>query len=547
MDTESSFSSDTQCNHDSKDNSINTLIENTIYWSAKMKRVLNTSMIVLAVSLPAWADTVYVQDGSTCTTNCGGSWAAAYDEINDALANASTQNPPEIWVAAGTYAPIALDANHNGIKLFGGFYGTETLSSQRDPWLNICTIDAGNSGVLVVESIGNDASTEISGFTITGGYLSGLGYGAGMNLINSSLLVSDCIITGNGGGAIGGGVAIREGSPEFHNCQFVDNNRVYAGGAVYIRLAAAKFVNCLFHANQAKEGGGISHYSDQTSTFINCVFANNIATVGKGGAIFDVMGTAVLHNCIVWGNTSPKSGTESIASGEGVSTTVLHSVVQDDDPNDANVYPGTGNLDDDPLFVLNPDDGGDGWGDDSSTPSVDESANDDFGDLHLLASSPCLDGGDNSFVIGISTDFDGYQRVFDSDADGVHTVDMGAYELIIDCDGNGINDDKDLADCSGQNVWCLDCNTNGTLDTCDIASGASEDCGSNGIPDECESPTLKACCLPSSQCTNTWQACCAEQSGTWKPTWTCHTLPPWQQCGMGQQQSSVFGPPLPGP
>ncbi|MCP4249667.1 MAG: hypothetical protein GY778_21715, partial [bacterium] len=31
-----------------------------------------------------------------------------------------------------------------------------------------------------------------------------------------------------------------------------------------------------------------------------------------------------------------------------------------------------------------------------------------------------------------------------------------------------------------------DCNTNGTLDECDIATGASEDCSGTGVPDECE-------------------------------------------------------------
>lgn len=31
-----------------------------------------------------------------------------------------------------------------------------------------------------------------------------------------------------------------------------------------------------------------------------------------------------------------------------------------------------------------------------------------------------------------------------------------------------------------------DCNANGTLDSCDIASGTSQDCNGNGLPDECE-------------------------------------------------------------
>ena len=47
----------------------------------------------------------------------------------------------------------------------------------------------------------------------------------------------------------------------------------------------------------------------------------------------------------------------------------------------------------DPKFVRNPSDGGDGWGDDPETTDMDESANDDYGDLRLKAASPAIDAG----------------------------------------------------------------------------------------------------------------------------------------------------------
>jgi hypothetical protein len=43
----------------------------------------------------------------------------------------------------------------------------------------------------------------------------------------------------------------------------------------------------------------------------------------------------------------------------------------------------------------------------------------------------------------------------------------------------------DLADCDGS-PWCSDCNANGELDVCDIASGESNDVNENEIPDICE-------------------------------------------------------------
>ena len=68
--------------------------------------------------------------------------------------------------------------------------------------------------------------------------------------------------------------------------------------------------------------------------------------------------------------------------------------------------------------------------------------------------------------------------------------------VIIDCNGNQIPDDQDIADetsddCNANGVpdECEpDCNENGIADTCDIADGTSPDENGNGIPDECDEP-----------------------------------------------------------
>ncbi|MBM44541.1 MAG: hypothetical protein CMJ36_05980 [Phycisphaerae bacterium] len=52
----------------------------------------------------------------------------------------------------------------------------------------------------------------------------------------------------------------------------------------------------------------------------------------------------------------------------------------------------------------------------------------------------------------------------------------------IDCNNNGINDADDIADGTS-----TDCNGNNVPDECDIADGTSTDCNGNGLPDECES------------------------------------------------------------
>ena len=62
-------------------------------------------------------------------THDGASWSTAYALLDDALAVADSGD--EVWVAAGEYWPddILLPV---GMKLYGGFAGTETVRSQRD-------------------------------------------------------------------------------------------------------------------------------------------------------------------------------------------------------------------------------------------------------------------------------------------------------------------------------------------------------------------------------------------------------------------------------
>ena len=68
-----------------------------------------------------------------------------------------------------------------------------------------------------------------------------------------------------------------------------------------------------------------------------------------------------------------------------------------------------------------------------------------------------------------------------------------ADECEIDCNANGVPDECDITngaeDCDGNGVLdsCeADCNDNGVVDACDIANGTSSDDNGNNVPDECE-------------------------------------------------------------
>jgi len=170
--------------------------------------------------------------------------------------------------------------------------------------------------------------------------------------------------------------------------------------------------NCILTGNSAASGGGMYIKEHCVLTVANCTFAGNSAVNGNGLACDSLSqsypSAIEMINCILW------DGGDEIWNNDGSTITITYSDVQDADPDDGSIYPGTGNIDDDPLFV-------DAGGADDTPGTEDDN-------LRLSAGSPCIDAGDNSAVTEVS-DLDGNVRVVDGDCDSVAVVDMGAYEF----------------------------------------------------------------------------------------------------------------------
>jgi parallel beta-helix repeat protein len=294
--------------------------------------------------------------------------------------------------------------------------------------------------------------------------------GGGMRNSRSDPRVINCTFTENSADDQGGGMYNYDSSPELTNCTFNGNSADYGGGIFNTWNSAPKLANCSLAGNLATGiGGGMYNYRDTSPALGNCTFRANSAPVGKGIACNsprqDYPSTVELSNCILW------NGGDEIWNNDDSIMTVSYSSIEDEDPNDEAVYPGQGNIDDDPLFVRSPSDGGDGWGDDPSTSDVDEGANDDYGDLRIQAGSPCTDAGDNTAVPPDTSDLDGdgdtVERTpldlggnlrFTDDCltedtgvtdppDYLKVVDMGAYEYQPnDTDDDGDVDLRNLAD-----------------------------------------------------------------------------------------------------
>ncbi|MGB2987548.1 MAG: right-handed parallel beta-helix repeat-containing protein, partial [Phycisphaerae bacterium] len=175
--------------------------------------------------------------------------------------------------------------------------------------------------------------------------------GAGMyNYWYSDPMLTSSTFTGNHADAFGGGMFNDDSSPALTNCTFSGNSAEHAGG-MHNLYSDPTLINCTFGRNSAEHGGGMHNYNS-SPTLGNCTFSENSAP--KGPALgFDSYeqsypSTVQMTNCILW------DGGNEIWNNDGSTITITYSDVQDDEPDDGIVYPGIGNIDEDPRFVPGP-------------------------------------------------------------------------------------------------------------------------------------------------------------------------------------------------
>ena len=258
----------------------------------------------------------------------------------------------------------------------------------------VTTIDA-PTGVRPVTFANYETSESIlDGFTLTGGLTSPGGgiYCGGScapTITNNTIVDNTANIAWFGG--IGGGIYCDSySSPIIINNTISENTAHGDGGGIYCSNGCTAIIaNNTISENDAHESGGAIcvHGGNTTLTITNHTISRNSAS-DFGDGIYCDGSTATVSNTILWDNGA--SGQEIYVSSGNVSVTYCDV---------KGGWPGTGNIDADPLFV--------------------EPTN---GDYHITLPSPCRDAGDNTLVAE-TEDFEGDPRIADD------VVDMGADEF----------------------------------------------------------------------------------------------------------------------
>jgi predicted outer membrane repeat protein len=260
---------------------------------------------------------IYVKAGAAGANN-GTSWANAYKSLQTALSAATSGK--QIWVAKGTYKPGATRGASftlpDGVGIYGGFAGTETLLSQRKPGVNI-TILSGEIGAAgsadnsyhVVVGSGAGYLTVLDGFTIKGGNANGATFpdyfGGGMYIENGKPKLNNLVFSGNHADTAGGGIYDHtSGNPTLTHVVFDGNTSSDIGGGMGGYLSSPALSDVVFNNNTATNKGGGMYNHTGNPTLTDVTFSGNSAGSNFGGGMFNYNSSPTLTNATFNGNSA---------------------------------------------------------------------------------------------------------------------------------------------------------------------------------------------------------------------------------------------------
>jgi hypothetical protein len=275
-------------------------------------------------------------DAAAVGANSGRSWTDAFVDLQSALTTAGCS---EIWVAKGVYKPTSgMDRTisfriPSGSAVYGGFAGTETVRTQRNPAANPTILSGDLNGDDTGAANGIDASVPADN-TNQENSLHVVYFDGSATPVTATTVFDGFIVTaGNANGGFpddsgGGSICnVTNGSkgvcsPTLRYLVFSGNAASNSGGAFfdngYHGIASPALSDVVFSGNAAGSGGGamfnVSYDSGSAAspTLNNVTFSGNYAG-SSGGAMFNVgnlsaTSNPVLTNVSFGGNSSGNDG-----------------------------------------------------------------------------------------------------------------------------------------------------------------------------------------------------------------------------------------------
>lgn len=323
---------------------------------------------LLAFTLPATATIRYVIAGAT---GAGTSWTDASGNLKTIIEASASGD--EVWVAQGDYKTPNDQSfvMKPGVKIYGGFAGTETSVAQRNLSVYISRLLPYDDEA-IIQNINNGLQNTalLDGFTIANATQTAVkntrsspSYnnctfsnnkssteGGAMANDNSFSSITNCSFIGNqgnNGGAIastvGSGVNITNCSFSLNvatgngacillsssdaiitNCSFTDNTASTKGGGIYMTSVNATITGCTFSGNIAQSGGGLYIYFS-APTITNCIFKGNKVNT-TGGAITNDGAQPTYINCVMSGNFANSAGA-AISNRNNATTTLINCTI----------------------------------------------------------------------------------------------------------------------------------------------------------------------------------------------------------------------------
>ncbi len=261
--------------------------------------------------------TIHVDPDQTASPEGGRWWYEALASLREALLVATTGD--EIWVAEGAYTPTdgadrgASFVLKNGVKIYGGFQGTETARSERNPDLYVTTLsgllaDGESRSYHVVTAEDVNSSAGLDGFTITNGYALGAGeqsYGGGMFVRNASPALAQLKFVENEA-RYGGGLYASDAELTLTDSRFDDNVAVTHGGGINTGNGTLHLSGVVFEGNSSSQGGG-GRIAGTELTIEDSTFLENTAS-GNGGGLYTTSTDGFYDKVTFKWNTSGESG-----------------------------------------------------------------------------------------------------------------------------------------------------------------------------------------------------------------------------------------------